>query len=118
RNPRTAIAYALSLLLEPGTDPPTLHQEALRFLVQQGVEIERVMLGILQAPDRLRGLPRYVYAAADILAVRAVPRLLPFLMHLAQSDDVYLRSRAVMGLGVLAYRARAADPPDWARDLL
>jgi hypothetical protein len=118
RDTRTAIAYALSLLLEPGTDPPMLHQSALGYLDQQGVDVNRVMLGILQAPDKLRGLPRYVYAAADILAMRAVPRLLPFLMHLAQSDDVHLRSRAIIGLGVLAYRARSGDSPDWGQSLV
>ncbi|HZO90468.1 MAG TPA: hypothetical protein VFB38_19230 [Chthonomonadaceae bacterium] len=111
---KEAIAFALSLLLEPGQDAPHLHQRALRYLEQEGVDIDRVLLGVLQAPDRLRGLPAYEYAATDLLAYRATPRLLPFLLHLANSDDVYLRSRAVIGLGILAYQPRPDDSPAWA----
>jgi HEAT repeat protein len=110
---KEAIAFALSLLLEPGQDAPTLNETALRYLEEVGVDVERVLLGILQTPEHLRDLPAYQYAAADLLAYRASPRLLPFLLHLAQSDDVYLRSRAVIGLGIAAYQPRAADPMDW-----
>lgn len=116
--PRSAIAFALSLLLEPGSDLPQVHREALRYLEAQGVDLDRVLLGILQAPERLRGLPRYYYAAADLLVARATPRLLPFLIHLAQSDDVYLRSRALLGLGVAGYRKRPSDPGRWSDNIL
>lgn len=116
--PRSAIAFALSLLLEPGTPDPTMNLNAMRYLEAQGVDIERVMLGILQAPERLRGLPHYYYAAADLLAPRATPRLLPFLMHLAQSDDDYLRSRALLGLGVAAYRKRMGEPANWSERVI
>ena len=116
--PRSAIAFALSLLLEPGNDMPQVHRDALQYLEAQGVDLDRVMLGILQAPERLRGLPRYYYAAADLLVARATPRLLPFLMHLAQSDDVYLRSRALLGLGVAGYRKRSGDPGRWSDNIL
>src|SRR5262249_25067741 len=30
------------------------------------------------------------------------------------SEDAYLRSRALIGLGVVCYQARPNDPPDWA----
>ncbi len=116
--PRSAIAFALSLLLEPGSDLPQVHRDALRYLEAQGVDLDRVLLGILQAPERLRGLPRYYYAAADLLVARATPRLLPFLMHLAQSDDVYLRSRALLGLGVAGYRKRSVDSGRWSDNIL
>ncbi len=115
---RVAIAFALSLALEPGAENAVPDSSALTYLENNGVDIERVLLGILEAPERLRGLPAYSYAAADLLTVRAAPRLLPFLMHLAQSDDVYLRGRAVIGLGILAYHPRPDDAPDWKRDTL
>lgn len=111
---KEAIAFALSLLLEPGTDAPNVHEPALRYLEGAGVDIDRVLLGVLQAPERLRGLPNYYYAAADLMLYRASPRLLPILLHLADSDDVYLRSRALVGLGILAYQPRSNDAPNWA----
>ena len=115
---RAAIAMALSLALEPDSEDAAPNEEALAYLENSGVDLERVLLGILEAPERLRGLPAYSYAAADLLVVRAAPRLLPFLMHLAQSDDVYLRGRAVIGLGLLAYQSRPNDAPDWRRRVL
>ena len=111
---KEAVAFGLSLLLEPGPQAPDLNVAALRFLEESGVDVDRVMLGILQSPERLRGLPAYIYAASDLLAYRATPRLLPFLLHLATSDDVYLRSRALIGLGIVAYQKRSGDPANWA----
>jgi len=110
---REAIAFAVSLLLEPGMDPPNVPTKQIQYLERLGVDVDRLLLGILQAPEHLRGLPSYYYAAADLLAYRASPRLLPFLLHLANSDDVYLRSRALIGLGIVGYQARAGDPPNW-----
>ena len=115
---RAAIAFALSLALEPGAENSPPNETALTYLENNGVEVERVLLGILEAPERLRGLPAYSYAAADLLTLRAAPRLLPFLMHLAQSEDVYLRGRAVIGLGVLAYQSRPNDAPNWKRRVI
>lgn len=115
--PKEAIAFGLSLLLEPG-DSDALNREMLRWLEDAGVDIEQVALGILQAPRSLRGLSAYEYAAADLLVYRAQPRLLPFFLHLANSDDVYLRSRALLGAGILSYRARSGDPPGWAEGLI
>lgn len=112
---KEALAFGASLLLDPGTERATVNARALDYLERAGVEINRLLLGTLECPEKLRGLPAYAYAAADLLAMRATPRLLPFLLHLAQSDDVYLRGRAVVGLGILAYQARPGDPPDWAR---
>ena len=114
---REAVAFALSLLLDPGLDAPRLHTRALDALDSQGVEIDRVLLGILSAPERLRGLPAYSYAAVDLLTLRVTPRLIPVLLHLANSDDVHLRSRALLGLGIVAYQARPNDPKDWATQI-
>ena len=111
---KEAVAFALSLLLEPGTPEAGVNVPVLRYLEGAGVDMERILLGILQAPERLRGLPSYAYAAADLLTMRATPRLLPFFLHLAGTDDAYLRGRALVGLGVLAYRARRGDPPGWS----
>ena len=115
---KEAVTFALSLLLEPGTRAGSVNTSALRYLEGAGVDVDRVLLGILQSPERLRGLPGYAYAAADLLAMRATPRQLPFLLHLASTDDTYLRARALLGLGVVAYRARRTDPPGWAGRVL
>ena len=111
---REAVAFALSLLLDPGSDLPHVHTGALAALDSQGVDVDRVLLGILSAPERLRGLPAYAYAASDLLTHRVTPRLFPILLHLAQSDDVHFRSRALLGLGIIGYQARAEDPRGWA----
>lgn len=115
---REVAAFTLSLLLEPGLDVPRVDNERMKALEEMGVDIDRVLLGILQSPNKLRGLPAYTYIAADLLAYRASPRLLPVFTHLAESDDVYLRSRAVTGLGILSYRTRPNDPGDWSRRLI
>jgi HEAT repeat protein len=115
---REVVAFALSLLLEPGLDAPTVDAARMDALVGMGVDIDRVVLGILQSPNRLRGLPAYTYVAADLLTYRASPRMLPILARLAENDDVYLRSRAVTGLGILAYHARPDSPGDWQQRLL
>ncbi len=115
---REAVAFAVSLLLEPGTDPPLMPTRQLQYLERIGVEVDRLLLGILQAPERLRGLPAYYYAAADLMTYRASPRLLPFLLHLANSDDAYLRSRAILGLGIVGYQERPGDPPGWSANLV
>ena len=107
---REAVAFAVSLLLEPGTDPPIVPTKQMQYLEKIGVDVDRLLLGILQTPEHLRGLPAYYYAAADLLAYRASPHLLPFLLHLANSDDAYLRSRALIGLGIVGYQARAGEP--------
>jgi hypothetical protein len=111
---REAVAFALSLLLDPGSDEQQVHMPALAFLEAQGVEVDRVLLGVLGAPEHLPRLPAYAYAAADLLTYRVSPRLIPVLLHLANSDDVHLRSRALLGLGIVAYQARPEDPADWA----
>ena len=110
---RAATAFALSLLLQPGTENADATAESVRLLEKRGVDIDRTLLGILQSPEGLRGLAATWYAAADLLTLRATPRQLPFLMHLAQSDDVYLRADAVIGLGALAYQSRRSDAPGW-----
>jgi hypothetical protein len=115
---REVVAFSLSLLLEPGPDMPNVDTARMKDIESMGIDIDRVLLGILQSPNRLRGLPAYTYAAADLLTYRASPSLLPVLARLAENEDVYLRSRAVTGLGILAYRARPNDPGDWAQRLI
>jgi HEAT repeat protein len=112
---RAAVAFGISLLLEPDAAQPDVNAAAMEYLERLGVDLDRVALGTLQAPDRLPGLPAYAYSAMDILVYRSKPRLLPFFMHLVQSGDLYLRSRAVLGLGALAYTERSSDPSGWER---
>jgi len=111
---KEVVAFTLSLLLDPDVDDPRPDTTLISFLEGEGVDVDRVLLGILQAPEKLRGLPAYFYAASDLMAFRASPRLFPFLLQLADSNDVYLRSRALLGLGMVAYRGRPGDPPGWS----
>ena len=115
---REMVAFTLSLLLEPGLETSGVDTVQMRAIDAMGVDTDRVLLGILQSPAKMRGLPAYTYVAADLLAYRASPRLLPFLLRLAENDDVYLRSRAVTGLGALAYHERPNDSGDWSRRLI
>lgn len=115
---REAIAFALSILIEPGMDSPYLRNEELAYLENNGIEVDRVLLGILQAPEKLRGLPEYYYAAADLLVYRSSPRILPFLMQLARSEDTYLRSRALLALGVVGYQADTSDTAGWEKRVI
>jgi hypothetical protein len=116
---KEAIAFGLSLLLEPADrENPLIQDSIFRYLTGAGVEIERVALGILQAPSGLHGLPFYTYAAADLLALRALPRHLPYLTHLSDTDDTYLRARALIGLGIVAYQTHPLGPVGWEGKLL
>jgi HEAT repeat protein len=115
---KEAIAFGLSLVLEPGPDAESVDQPVMDYLEHAGVDIDRVLKGILEAPDKLHGLPAFLYPAADLLAYRATPRLLPILLHMANSEDVYLRSRAVLGLGIVSYAPRPADPAGWTSKIL
>ncbi len=109
---KEAIALGISLVLASGADKTRHDISPYQFVRASGVDIERVCLGILQAPESLKGFANYWYAAADILSHHANPRLLPYLLHLANSDDTFLRSRAVAGLGIVGFQNRSADPPD------
>ncbi len=115
---REMVAFSISLLLEPGEEMAEVDAARMHTLEKMGVDVDRLTLGILQSPERLRGLPAYAYAASDLLAWRASPRLVPFLLRLAQSDDSYLRSRAILGLGIAAYQPRPSDPANWSQRLL
>ena len=114
---RQAIAFALSLLLQPDTENRLLDTELVAYLEREGVDLDRVALGILQAPSGLPGLPQYAYVASDLLLLRATPRLLPYLMHLAQSNDVHIRSRSVVALATVAYQRQRNDAPGWSKKL-
>lgn len=109
---KEVIAFTLSLVLDPDTEDPKPDLRRIGMLEQAGVDFDRILLGILQSPERLRGLPTYFYAAADLMAYRASPRLFPFLLQLADSSDVYLKSRALVGLGMVAFHSRAAEGAD------
>ncbi len=115
---REMAVISISLLLEPGEDGAGVDASRVNSLEKMGVDIDRLILGILECPERLRGLPAYTYVAADLLAWRASPRLFPVLLRLSQSPDPYLRSRAVLGLGITAYQHRAADPTNWLQKVL
>ena len=114
---KDAVAFALSLVMQPKISRPSPDQEALQYLHSAGVDLQRLCLGILEAPSKLPGLPNYYYAAADLLCVRALPNDLPALMGLAESGDSYLRARAIVGLGSLAYHGAGSDG-EWTHSFL
>jgi hypothetical protein len=110
REDKAAFAFALSLVL----DPAPAHADwssAVAFVSQYDDGFDKVLVGILQAPERLPLLPAYEYAVADVLVFRGSVRLLPLLLTLADSKDDYLRSRAIAALGVAACRRDYASPP-------
>lgn len=115
---REAIAFALSLYLAPDLENQTPHTEALNYLQANNVDLDRVLMGVLQAPDKLHGLPAYAYAAVDLLTARVNLKLLPFFLLLAESEDSYLRSRSIFALGTLAYQNGEAQDNAWAERVL
>ncbi len=115
---REGVAFAFSLVLNPGSDSPTLHLRAWAYLEKMQVDTDRVLLGILQSPERLHGLPEFIYPAADLLVLHASPRLVPYLLILAESQDAYLKSRALLALGVAGYQSSEKEAPDWLRRVL
>lgn len=104
---KIAAPFAFSLALDPGTLDPSPWKSAFEYLDQFGVDFDAALVGVMQAPDKLPLLPHYLYAAMDTLVTRASPRLIPFFLTMAESDDAYLRSRAVAGIGIAAFRPRA-----------
>lgn len=107
---KAAFAFALSLVLDP---PPSMSgwSGAFARLAAYDDGFDRILIGILQAPEHLPLLPRYEYAAADVLVYRGSVRLLPLFLTLVDSKDDYLRSRAVAGIGVAACRRDYTAPP-------
>jgi HEAT repeat protein len=101
---KEAFAFALSLVLDRPEKDDTTWKAAYDHLDAYGPDFDRALIGVLQAPEKAPVLPHYQYAAMDALVLRAAPRLLPLFLALAESDDRYLRSRAVVGLGVIGYR--------------
>ncbi|HXG23800.1 MAG TPA: HEAT repeat domain-containing protein [Chthonomonadales bacterium] len=112
---KEAFSFALSLVLEPQALNTIAWLSAYDYLSQYKEGFDRTIIGVLQAPEKVPLLPRLQYAAADVLVYRAAPRHLLLFMTLAESSDRYLRSRAIMGLGVICYRPRESKPdtPCW-----
>ena len=103
---KIAAPFAFSIVLDPGTLDASAWKAAFEYLEQYGVDFDAALVGVLQSPEKLPLLPDYLYTAADTLVHRSSPRLLPLFFTLAESDDAYLRSRAVAGIGIAAFRAR------------
>jgi len=103
---RASIAFAFSLVLDPPLGDDGAWRAAFRTMERFGSEFDDMLVGILEAPEKLPLLRAYEYAAADALVWRASPRMLSLLVTLARSEDRYLRSRAVAALGIVAYRQR------------
>jgi hypothetical protein len=103
---KIAAPFALSLVLDPGTLDRAAWKRAFDYLDQFGEDFDAALVGVMQAPAKMEPLPEYLYAATDALVLRASPRLIPLFLTLADSDDAYLHSRAVAGIGIAAYRAR------------
>ena len=101
---KLSIPVALSLALDPSTANGVEWREAKEHLALFGNDFDRMLIGILQAPDKMPLLHSYQYAALNILVERANPRILPLFLTLAESKDPYYRARAAIGLGIIGYR--------------
>ena len=100
---KEAFAAALSLLLNPERND-TYWMAGNSYLEHYGEEVDKVLIGILQAPEKLPLLSEYQYSAMDSLTRRATFRLFPLFCTLAESSDRYLRSRAIAALGIIHSR--------------
>ena len=103
---KIAAAFAFSLVLDAGALEVAAWKLAFDYLDHFGVDFDAALVGVLQAPEKLPLLPDYLYTAMDTLVHRSSPRLLPLFLTLADANDAYLRSRAVAGIGIAAFRAR------------
>jgi hypothetical protein len=101
---KEAFAFALSVVLSPPGQDMMAWSAAYDYLAGYGDDFDKALIGVLHAPDRLPLLPSLQYAAAEVLTRRASPRLLPFFLTQAESDDPYLRGRAASALGIIGYR--------------
>ncbi len=105
---RAAFSFALSLVLEPDSPAETIWSTAYEVVAAYGDGFDRVLVGILSAPTSMPLLPKLAYPAADVLVMRADPKHIPLFLALAQSRDVYLRSRGIAGLGLVSCTESAA----------
>ena len=113
---KESIVFALSLLLEPQSPGNAIETSLLSFLSERGVDLTKLAIGLLETPERIRSGASYSYVAADLLIRHVTLRQLPLLLHLAQSEDSYLRGRALVGLGILSTKGRGRGhsvSPDW-----
>ncbi len=118
---RSAISFGLSLVLQPKpvTLPavPRLPQDVVSFLRDQGIDLERVALGILETPTGLRHMDYYTYAAADLICLKPTPDLLPVLFSMLHTGDTYLRARGIVALGSVDYHPTTRGD-NWTRNIL
>ncbi len=99
---RTALAYASSLVLDPKAS--NYAGEALRYLQDHGVNLSFFLLGVVQLPNQDHPLSDALYGAADLLVLHASPKLFPIFLAWLRSSDNYLKSRAILALGIIGYR--------------
>jgi hypothetical protein len=99
---KSAFSFALSLALDPPEGDHAAWASAYQVVAAYDDGLDRVIVGILSAPDRVPFLPKLSYAAADLLVLRAGTKHIPLYLALAKSGDSYLRSRGVAGLGIVA----------------
>ena len=94
-------------------------EAALDILDAQGVEIDRVLLGILSAPERLRGLPAYAYAAADLLTYRArccnPIRGEQIVGYVTRGKGVAVHAKSCPNVSTLLFEADRRIAVEWAK---
>lgn len=107
-DPRQVFAFALSIVLDSPPNDQSVWHDAYRVVSSYGTELDRVLVGILGAGEKVPLLPLLGYAAADLVVSRPDTEHLPLYTALAASSDAYLRSRGVAGIAILACSERAA----------
>jgi hypothetical protein len=106
---KEAFAFALSVVLDPPANDAMVWSAAFEYLAGFGDDFDKALVGVLHAPDRLPLLSTLQYSAAEVLVRRSSPRLLPQFLMLAESEDAFLRSRAVTVLGIIGFRSTGAE---------
>ncbi len=104
---RTEFAFALSLILDPAPDAAKA-RHAFGIVSRYGDGLDLALMGIVGAPRNVPLIPSLQYAAADALVWRCDTRHTQFWLALADSGDSYLRSRAIVAIGLVAYSANPA----------
>lgn len=100
---RAAFCFAFSMVVDLPETERRLWDTSYAHVAQFGGDVDRLLVGILSASDRLPLLHRLSYSAADLLVLRTAVEHIPLYLNMAESKDTYMRSRGVAALGLLCY---------------
>ena len=111
---RTAFCFAFSLAVQPGNGETDDWRSAYEHVSRYGEGLDRVLVGVLGADERIPLLAGLQYSAADLLVWRTDAAHIPVYLAMAQSKDSYVRSRGIAALGLASYTTIPGKPPSLA----